>query len=962
MLRKNQLLALDKSINNNFQSGIHYHATGTGKSVIGLELIKIYNEKNPEKNIMWICEKKSVLIEQFSSKSLKKKGYYNLIQKFNVLNYTINKQKDWYNSINIGKFWKKPMLIIINRAFLTSQLKYNKIKSNIDLIIHDECHSIVNNSTKEFYNYILKKYNNIKCIGFTATPEIDIKPYNNIISKYSIYDAVCDNIIINPKIMWLTSNDIIKTENLMKILKSEIDKMYYKKIIVWAGIIEYCYNLADKWKKYFNDYLISVDTSEEYSYSKCNNNQYSTYEEFENCEEKGILFCASKHREGSDIKNLDTCIFMDYVENRNSRTFVQCAGRVLRKDINNNKKYGLIIDLNAKSTLKVCERMIKYFNIPPNVYPWKHQHINIKDNIIKHSLILVKNNYIPSNDNYNRVYNITEIKNKFIRKVNNDELYINRLNHEIELLIKKKLICYLFQALDILDITKNIPHITRGSCGSSLICYLMGISHVDPIKYNIKFARFLNEFRDTLPDIDFDFPYNMRDDVFLELEMKWPGKIARISNHVYYHEKSALREAIRRNGIRKFISKYDIKKEINKLDKKIVYNIKKTTKKLENTFKCFSLHCGGIVYYPDGIPEKLVLGNKGNLQQICLNKKDISSEKIFKIDILSSRGLSQLYDCCDNKLINFEEEFYDKKTSDLLSSGNNIGITLGESILIRKYFMKIKPKNINDIALCLSIIRPAAKKARDLDNTDDKSIIYDDDAIDIIKEILECNDSIADKYRRLINKDYKKTMKELRIKLEKKGYRNEKIKKVLNKLNDLRKYSFCKSHAYSYAQLVWRLAYQKAHNPVKFWISTIKHCKSSYKNWVHLYEARQVGVKLNNNKIISIYAQNKRNNFENLSIKEQMNKYGYWDMKTDDFYPGCYYFIKNNKHYFNGIIATSRILKGGKYIILFIGVEKGKYIELKILLDNIYLTNKIGVKGNGLLIDNIIDVKNIESY
>ena len=90
--------------------------------------------------------------------------------------------------------------------------------------------------------------------------------------------------------MWLTSNDIIKTENLMKILKSEIDKMYYKKIIVWAGIIEYCYNLADEWEKYFNDYLISVDTSEQYSDSKYNNNQYSTYEEFENCEEKAILF------------------------------------------------------------------------------------------------------------------------------------------------------------------------------------------------------------------------------------------------------------------------------------------------------------------------------------------------------------------------------------------------------------------------------------------------------------------------------------------------------------------------------------------------------------------------------------------------------------------------------------------------------------------------------------------------
>ena len=957
MLRNNQILALEKSINNNFESGIHYHATGTGKSIIGLELIKLYNKKYPKNNIMWICEKKSVLVEQFSSDCLKKKGYYNFIKSFNILNYTINKQKDWYNSINIGKYWNKPILIIINRAYLTSQIKYEKIKNNIDLIIHDECHSIINKSTQKFYNYILKKFDKIKCIGFTATPELEIKPFDKTISKYSIYDAVCDNIIVNPRIMWLTSNDIIHKDSLMEILKQEIDKMYYKKIIVWAGMIDYCYSLAKEWKTYFSDYLISIDTS-----IKDNNKEYSTFQEFEKCEEKGILFCASKHREGSDIKNLDTCIFMDYVENRNSRTFIQCAGRVLRKDKNNKKKYGLIIDLKAKSTLKVCERMIKYFNIPANVYPWKHEHINIKNNIVKHNLILVKNNYIPCNDNYNRIYNITEIKNKFIRKTSNDKVYIRRMNHEIELLINKKLICYLFQALDILKITKNIPHITRGSCGSSLICYLMGISHVDPIKYDIKFARFLNEYRDTLPDIDFDFPYNLRDDVFLQLEMKWPGKIARISNHVYYHEKSALREAIRRNGIRKFISKYDINKEINKLDKNTKISIKKTSKKLENTFRCFSLHCGGIVYYPNGIPKDLILGAKGNLQQICLNKKDISSEKIFKIDILSSRGLAQLSDCTNNTYINFEEEFNDKKTSILLSSGNNIGITLGESILIRKYFMKIKPKNIHDVALCLSIIRPAAKKARDFEKTEDKLIIYDDDAIDIIKDILECSDSYADKYRRLINKDYKKTMKELRIKLEKKGYRKEKIKGVLNKLNDLRKYSFCKSHAYSYAQLVWRLAYQKANYPINFWTSTLKHCQSSYKKWVHLYEARIFGVKQNNNKVSSIYSENRNNDFKNLNTEDQLRKYGYWDMKTDNFYPDCYYFINDNVHYFKGIIATSRILRGGKYIILFIGVEKGKYIELKISLDNVYLTNKIGVKGNGILNNNIIEVKKIESY
>ena len=332
MLRENQILAINRSINNNFDSGIHYHATGTGKSIIALEIINEYNKKYPKNNIMWICEKKSILIEQFSSKSLNRKGYSYIKKIYNILNFTERKQQDWYNSINIGKYWKKPLLIIINRSFLTSQSKYERIKSNINLIIHDECHSIINQSTRKFYNYILNKYNDIKCIGFTATPEIDIAPYDNKISSYSIYDAVCDNVIVNPKIVWLTSSIKIKNDKLLNIIRNEVDKMYYKKIIVWAGMIEYCFKLADIWSKFFPNFTIAIDTSDNKKH------KYNNYKTFEMEEKNAILFCASKHREGSDIKNLDTFIFMDYVENRNSKTFVQCIGRVLRKDINNKKK------------------------------------------------------------------------------------------------------------------------------------------------------------------------------------------------------------------------------------------------------------------------------------------------------------------------------------------------------------------------------------------------------------------------------------------------------------------------------------------------------------------------------------------------------------------------------------------------------------------------------------------------
>ena len=71
--------------------------------------------------------------------------------------------------------------------------------------------------------------------------------------------------------------------------------------------------------------------------------------------------------------------------------------------------------------------------------------------------------------------------------------YRARLKRELKMIINKNLGKYLIQALDILKLTSEIkeykiPHITRGSCGSSLVCYLLGISHVDPIKYDISFA------------------------------------------------------------------------------------------------------------------------------------------------------------------------------------------------------------------------------------------------------------------------------------------------------------------------------------------------------------------------------------------------------------------------------------------------------------------------------------------
>ena len=391
-LRSNQIKAINESLSDDFKSGIHYHATGSGKSWIAIHIILQFYNKYPKSNILWICEKKSILIEQFNIKNLKERNFNHIFQKYNILNYSNFKLSNWYNSVNSAIYWDKPVLLIINRAFLTSNDKYKKIKLPFHLIIHDECHTIVNKSTRDFYDFILNHCNIPKCIGFSATPNLEYEPYKNIITSYSIYDAFIDDVIVPPKIKWFTCDDIIEYEEIISLIKKEIDNsdLLYRKIIIWCGMINLCIDMGKLCSKYFDDYLISIDTSKRID-------GYATYEEFNDLEEKGILLCAAKHREGSDIKNLDACIFLDKVEKRCPKVFLQCIGRVLRIDKRNLKKYGLVIDVRAKSSLMICNQLNQYLNLPQDVFPWTyhykiHNHNNKLIKINELNMILIPKN------------------------------------------------------------------------------------------------------------------------------------------------------------------------------------------------------------------------------------------------------------------------------------------------------------------------------------------------------------------------------------------------------------------------------------------------------------------------------------------------------------------------------------------------------------------------------------------
>lgn len=528
---------------------------------------------------------------------------------------------------------------------------------------------------------------------------------------------------------------------------------------------------------------------------------------------------------------------------------------------------------------------------------------------------------------------LRELIARFIRKVPKSPEYRDRLKRELTLIRDRKFVTVFMQVKEILDLTVDIPHVTRGSAGSSLICYLLGITDIDPIFYNISLARFMHEDRADNPDIDIDFPYNKREEVFNRIYNHFgKHRVARISNHLYFREKSAIREAVRMHGYKKQYSKHLDIGEVLGEDK--VVDVVNTAKTLLETFRGYSLHCGGIIIFDEKIPDKWIL--KDN--QIKLNKDQVEEKGLIKIDILSNRALAQLNDLDRRRLTEYPEE--DEATSELLSTGNNMGITIAESPAMRKIFTSMKPKTRMDVAFALALLRPAAAAEGNKDrilNGHDPILVFDDDAIDKFQKLLGCSESEADNYRRAFAKNKSDKIEELLTRISD----EEDRKLIYDNFRRLSLYSFCKSHAISYGQLVWALAYQKARKPKEFWLTALNHCESMYHKWVFFRHAVAAGLKINlGNGPWRLVDDEVVCDEQSLSYGQVNDyyKHGYWI--TDKFLDGCYCeeeevngvtFVR-----FRGLVATYRRYTGHRkdsdkpYKVTFVtvGYDNDKMLDL----------------------------------
>jgi len=605
----------------------------------------------------------------------------------------------------------------------------------------------------------------------------------------------------------------------------------------------------------------------------------------------------------------------------------------------------------------------------------------------------------------------------FRRPIPSEERYTTRVQQEFALIDRNGFTRVFLQVQVIIELCRKlqIPHIIRGSAGSSLVCYLMGISHTDPIQYDMDLARFMNHGRTDMPDIDIDVPYNRRDELYAAIGAQWPGMVARISNHVLYQYKSALHEAIRTHAPKVTYKKH-IPLETLVTNPEIAGKIRHDIQEKIGTLRTESLHCGGIVIFDreGAVPKDLILKSDGILPQLTLNKDQTEDAGFIKIDLLSNRGLAQWRESSGGTRTLYDYPARDDAVARLFSTGDTIGITFGESRGCRHIYKQLMPTTIDDIAIALALIRPAAaaggRKAAYLLGVrtgrlyDDinRPIVYDDDALTRIRAAFsygkassfppETLDAFADKYRKAFSKQRIADCLQFRDLCRVQKVPEEILSRMIDDLNQLQHYSFCKSHALSYAQLVWALAYEKVHNSHAFWVATLNHCNSDYRRWVHWREARKAGLfltrgeppyrlgttKTGEPKVCSTKGEQLilMRDYDPAQMFSDMKCRGYWC--AEDFFPGCYLrvtpvlqsklkrvqkVLTTEQEYnveFCGLIATGRVVRkdtdgeesvgSGSTTITFlcIGYDNGKFLDLIIPGARGYLLSNIAVSGTAI--------------
>ena len=440
---------------------------------------------------------------------------------------------------------------------------------------------------------------------------------------------------------------------------------------------------------------------------------------------------------------------------------------------------------------------------------------------------------------------------KRLGNVNN--VYINRLQYELAVIDKMGYNDYFLIVWDFIKYAKTNDILVgpgRGSAAGSLVSYCLGITEVDPIKYDLLFERFLNPERVSMPDIDVDFPDTKRDEVINHVKNLYGAEhVCNISAYSTFQVKSAFRDLQRVYKIPSerideliiLVEKhgYDFVLE-NYEDREEIYNLVYLAKNLDGLIRHVSTHAAGIILSYDPLTDIIPVQEGINgLYQSQLEAKDLEKIGLLKMDFLGIRNLTIVSDIMseikgfDAKALR-EIPLNDKKTFELLQKGDTLGIFQLESDGIRRVLTKLKPTCFEDLVAVLALYRPGP-----MDNIDEfirrkqtndfkyphkvlepilKStygiIVYQEQIMKIAQAIAGYSLAEADILRRAVSKKDAHMLQDLANdfinKSVKKGYTRELAKEIYDLILKFANYGFNRSHSVAYAILSYQMAYFKA--------------------------------------------------------------------------------------------------------------------------------------------------------
>ncbi len=435
----------------------------------------------------------------------------------------------------------------------------------------------------------------------------------------------------------------------------------------------------------------------------------------------------------------------------------------------------------------------------------------------------------------------------------------------------------------------------RGSAAGSLVSYSLGITDVDPIKYNLLFERFLNPDRITMPDIDTDFPDNKREEVIKYVKNKYGennvagiitfgtlggrasvrdvGRVLNISNRYI----DLICKKIPFKGTLKELKKSDneISNLIENDDKlKTLYNI---VNLIEGNKRHTSIHAAGIVISKVPLDEVVPIKSTEEINLTEYTMDYLESLGLIKMDFLGIKNLSIIDNIINDieknigKRLDFNKiPFDDPKVMNLFKNGDTTGIFQFESAGMKRFLKDLKPENFNDLCDAIALFRPGPaqnipsyirrkegkEKIEYIDDSlenilkDTKGIIiYQEQIMLIAREYAGFTLAEADILRRAMSK---KKLNVLQSEEQKfiegalnNGKEKETAKKLFNLILAFAGYGFNKSHSVSYSIVAYKMAYLKAYFPKEFYANLLSGViGSEEKTKEYLQEVKKLGIKI----------------------------------------------------------------------------------------------------------------------